>query len=161
MSIRTSWSLLQRTRDERELKSDDIERPMGYNVKVDGRLGLQMPVRPRAISNSPFTTMGGDDKKTLDDVQVVTSVDKEKKKKKKRSEKVEKADEDENKSPPPVKKSKKRKHSEAETAESEAQPKKKKHKNKTGFPDPSEDSSLSEQARRGGRLHTITSLNDV
>ncbi|PBL02298.1 hypothetical protein ARMGADRAFT_1057751 [Armillaria gallica] len=92
--------------------------------------------------------MGGDDKKTLDDVQVVTSVGKEKKKKKKRSEKVEKADEDENKSPRPVKKSKKRKHSEAETEETEVQPKKKKHRNKTGFPDPSEDSSLSEQARR-------------
>ncbi|KAK0191188.1 hypothetical protein F5146DRAFT_1137978 [Armillaria mellea] len=76
--------------------------------------------------------MGGDDKKTLDDIQA----------------KTEKADEDENKSPRPVKKSKKRKHSEAETEETEVQPKKKKHKNKTGFPDPSEDSSLSEQARR-------------
>ncbi|KAK0206315.1 hypothetical protein DFS33DRAFT_579473 [Desarmillaria ectypa] len=84
----------------------------------------------------------------MDDAQVVKSAGGETKKKKKRSEKVEKAEklnEDENKSPT---KSKKRKHSEAETDETEVQPKKKKHKNKTGFPDPAEDTSLSEQARR-------------
>ncbi|KAK0468118.1 uncharacterized protein EV420DRAFT_447341 [Desarmillaria tabescens] len=121
---------------------------------------LEMPGQPRARSNSLSTAliqMGEDkpkkkhterDEKTLDDAQVVTSAEKEKKKKKKRSEKVEKAeklDEDENMAP---RKSKKRKHSEAESDETEIQPKKKKHKNKTGFLDPAEDPSLSEQARR-------------
>ncbi|KAG7448995.1 uncharacterized protein BT62DRAFT_656456 [Guyanagaster necrorhizus] len=90
-------------------------------------------------------------KETLDNAQVIAPSEKEKKQKKK-SEKVEKVIQgdlkDENKSPRPVKKSKKRMHSEAVMDEAELQPKKKKHKNRTGFPDPSEDSLLSEQARR-------------
>ncbi|KAL0581955.1 hypothetical protein V5O48_000012 [Marasmius crinis-equi] len=148
-------------------EAEEPEVPIADRAKAESSLPDEVPEeKPKKSKKSKKQKGDGLDTEVIVEENAMESTEKVKKRKsKEKGKEKEKAacDQEKTDEEKTFKKEKKKKRKRETTGDDaeDVEPPKKRSKNKTGFPDPEEDSTLSEQAQRGSSLPLCRSVDNA